>query len=768
MIAETLSGKRIVVTGATGFLGTALVERLLRCVPDCQVYALIRPPRSGDVQRRLKRDLLGNNCFNRLRQELGSRFEDTVQERLFAIAGDVTQDGVCLDEAGKAALAQADVVIHSAAAVSFDAPLDEAVEINLLGPARVASAIVQSGSRAHLISVSTAYVAGNRRGDAPEQAITDGRYAFHLDWKKEVHAARRKREELEDRSREPARAREFLRKARREIGAAGIPLLAARAERERIEWVRDQMVRAGQARAQMLGWPDVYAYTKALGEVALGELAERPPTSIMRPSIIESALAEPHPGWIRGFRMAEPIIISYARGLLSDFPGLPEGVVDVIPVDYVVAAVLAVASQPPGPEEIPIYQVASGSRNPLRYAELVDLVRTWFRENPLYDSKGQPIVVPQWSFPGRGRVQASLKRSITALESARNLLGMLPLRGQGANLSSWLEDRAGQAQRALSYVELYGAYAECEAVFGVEHLMSLWQTLPPADQDRFVFDPATINWPYYVREVHLPSVVDHARVRTSPQRRVQSRSDRAKAQILAPERQLAVFDLENTLIASNVVESYAWLATRHMDKTDRVAFALRLIAEAPSLLALDRRDRGDFLRYFYRRYKGAPYERLSEDAEEMLSSLFLTRAFPEGIARVRAHRQMGHRTLLITGALSFAVEPLRPLFDDIICARMSLDQDRLTGQLAQVPPTGEARALALDAYAQQHGIDLADAVAYADSASDLALLEAVGFPVAVNPETKLAAIARRRGWHVEYWSRTPGFSRPLLPLGPKR
>jgi hypothetical protein len=57
-------------------------------------------------------------------------------------------------------------------------------------------------------------------------------------------------------------------------------------------------------------------------------------------------------------------------------------------------------------------------------------------------------------------------------------------------------------------------------------------------------------------------------------------------------------------------------------------------------------------------------------------------------------------------------------------------------------------------------------MAYADSASDLPMLEAVGFPVAVNPEAKLAAIARRRGWHVEHWHKADGSSQPLLPLGP--
>ena len=72
-----------------------------------------------------------------------------------------------------------------------------------------------------------------------------------------------------------------------------------------------------------------------------------------------------------------------------------------------------------------------------------------------------------------------------------------------------------------------------------------------------------------------------------------------------------------------------------------------------------------------------------------------------------------------------------------------------------MPPTGESRAQALVDYADAEGLDLAESVAYADSACDLPMLEAVGFPVAVNPETRLAAIARKRGWLVEHWARRP-------------
>jgi HAD superfamily hydrolase (TIGR01490 family) len=185
------------------------------------------------------------------------------------------------------------------------------------------------------------------------------------------------------------------------------------------------------------------------------------------------------------------------------------------------------------------------------------------------------------------------------------------------------------------------------------------------------------------------------------------------------------------------------------------------------MLALDRRDRGDFLRSFYRRYEGAPADQLRHDGMELFHHLLLTKSFPAGMARVRAHRALGHRTVLITGALDFVVEPLRPLFDEVVCAELGQDADgRLTGRLDTLPPTGEARALVLAEYAAAQGLDLGESVAYADSTSDLPLLECVGFPVAVNPEPKLAAVARRRGWHIEHWPKAGGSARPPMPMGP--
>ena len=82
------------------------------------------------------------------------------------------------------------------------------------------------------------------------------------------------------------------------------------------------------------------------------------PLTIVRPSIIESSWKSPTSGWIRGFRMAEPIILNFGKGTLKEFPGIPEGIVDIIPVDLVSSAIIACAAQEPS-SDTTIYQVAS-------------------------------------------------------------------------------------------------------------------------------------------------------------------------------------------------------------------------------------------------------------------------------------------------------------------------------------------------------------------------------------------------------------------------
>jgi hypothetical protein len=161
-----------------------------------------------------------------------------------------------------------------------------------------------------------------------------------------------------------------------------------------------------------MGFADIYSFTKAMAEHAVVELHGDIPLSIVRPSIIESALAEPFPGWLEGFRMAEPLILAFGRGILQDFSGLPDALLDIIPADYVVNTVLAVAANPPPDDKPRVYHAASGTRNPLRFREVEDAARRYFTKNPLRDKYGQAIGTPTWTYPTRGQLSAQASTAL--------------------------------------------------------------------------------------------------------------------------------------------------------------------------------------------------------------------------------------------------------------------------------------------------------------------------------------------------------------------
>ena len=131
----------------------------------------------------------------------------------------------------------------------------------------------------------------------------------------------------------------------------------------------------------------------------------------------------------------------------------------------------------------------------------------------------------------------------------------------------------------------------------------------------------------------------------------------------------------------------------------------------------DRRDRGEFLRTFFRRYEGATVEGIERLVEEIVSEFMLQKVSAAAVRRIRDHRAAGHRTMMITAAAEPFVQPLAPLFDEVIAARLEVRDGAYTGYLAEPPLVGEARGAWLRRYAELEGADLKSSYAYADSHS---------------------------------------------------
>ena len=372
-IVEALSGKTMLLTGVTGFLAQVVFERLLADFPETRVVLLVRG-QTGTTSRERVEYLFRKPAFDTLRERVGeSGLRAMLDERVDVIDGDFSR--------GKPEIpAGIDVAMHSAATVSFDPPIDEGFMTNLRGAMNLYGGVIASGSAPALVHVSTAYVAGVQKGVIPE-----GPLEHRVDYMLELELAMAARKDVEAASRKPEMLNAFMRLAREEHSRAGPTTVADDAEERRQKWVTKRLVEYGRTRARSLGWPDVYTFTKAMGERAVEELAGEAnlPLSIVRPSIIESAYTHPFPGWIDGFKMADPIIRAYGLGQIPEFPGIPEGIIDIIPVDFVVNALLAVAANPPPPGEVNHYNVSSGSRNPLRFFELYEWIRAYFEEHPL-------------------------------------------------------------------------------------------------------------------------------------------------------------------------------------------------------------------------------------------------------------------------------------------------------------------------------------------------------------------------------------------------
>jgi nucleoside-diphosphate-sugar epimerase len=417
-IIPFLNRKVFFITGATGFLAKGVVEKILRHAPDVErIYLMIRPRSrtSGKVitaQERLEREVIQANAFGSLRQKLGDGFDTLAHEKLVAVPSDLTQDRLGIDDEMYAQLTrEVDIVINCAATVVFDEPLDVALAQNTLGPMRVVE-FAKACQNAVLVHASTAYVSGQQTGKILEETPVPNRSVaqklgraqnadFDLD--REIASIQA--------SHDPARIAQFHKLLERQDEGKRVTehRRTHQIDALRQRWKREQLVLRGLERGRELGWHDSYTMTKAMGEQMIVKTRGDLPVVIVRPSVIESSLLDPEPGWLDGLKVADPLIAHYGKGRLVDFPARPDVVLDVIPVDIIVNVILGVLPTIKANSDVKVYHVCTGDQNPMKVGDMVRLVYEYFLKNPMLDRKGRPILVKPWKYPTLEAFQRRLK-----------------------------------------------------------------------------------------------------------------------------------------------------------------------------------------------------------------------------------------------------------------------------------------------------------------------------------------------------------------------
>src|SRR6516162_177978 len=391
--SEIYRGRNVFILGSTGFVGKVLLGMLLDRFPQIgRAYVMVRRGSGTDSEARFWQSVVTSPAFNPLRDKHGGAdgLAAFLRDKVRVVDGDITEPnlGLSEDEAERVAK-DIDVLINSSGRVTFNPPLESALRTNVEGTKNVI-AFAKRMRRPALIHTSTCFVAGNRSGEVWENEELDGyfprrkelagtKFSVEQEMIDNAQGAARIRE-LADDAQVLARLRQEARDRLREESRdpddeQALKLAVARARKE---WIRAEMTKQGMERAAAWGWPNIYTYTKSMGD----QLVARETgivRAIVRPAIVESAEAFPFRGWNEGFTTSAPLVYLALKGQ-NMLPVSPKLILDVVPVDQVAAAMLMVAAQAMVEQPKLVFQLSSGDLNPLRIDRVVTLTGLYKRQ----------------------------------------------------------------------------------------------------------------------------------------------------------------------------------------------------------------------------------------------------------------------------------------------------------------------------------------------------------------------------------------------------
>src|SRR5918993_422310 len=442
---EIYRDRKIFLIGSTGFLGKVTLSMLLHRFPNVgKIYLTVRARSQEESENRFWNNIITAPPFDPLRERYGSALEGFVNDKVIVKGGDIAEPNFGYsDEEAQAIAGDIDVIINSAGNVTFNPTLESGLRTNVVGTQNVI-AFARRMKRPALVHVSTCFVAGNRSGAVWESDPVLGYFprqresemqGVHFSVDQEIADCAKLADRVRDEARDGMMTAKFRELARKRLNEEGRDVddpdaLGLAVARERKVWTRTRLTDLGVERAAYWGWPNIYTYTKSLGEqlVAAETGIVR---SIVRPSIVESAMSYPFPGWNEGFTTTAPIIF-LIRKAQTRIPSDEKLILDITPVDQVAAVMLAVAAEACVEEPRLVYQAATGDSNPNDMRRIVNLLGLYKRKHFETKESGfkivneiagrletKPVTPSRFEKTSTPMINAAAKKASSLLDSVR-------------------------------------------------------------------------------------------------------------------------------------------------------------------------------------------------------------------------------------------------------------------------------------------------------------------------------------------------------------
>ncbi|HVN82377.1 MAG TPA: SDR family oxidoreductase [Terriglobia bacterium] len=510
-VRQAFSGKQLLLVGSTGFIGKVWLAILLQDLSEIRkIYLLIRRQGARSAIQRFEKIVAESPVFKILHERHGERLGDYLGERLEILEGDVGEPQLGLDDKTAEPLyANLDLIVNSAGLTDFNPDLRLALSTNVESVQNLTE-FLRKSDHAGLVHVSTCFVNGRTEGRVPEELTPnytprgDSRFDIIDEWNYLHEAIDRLTREAES----PEMSAQFKQESMARHRQGDDPVADERSvqgliRKVRTRWLRDQLIELGIERARRWGWPNIYTYTKSLGESLLQLKGRDLPIAVVRPSIVESSISQPFRGWNEGVNTTAPL--SYLLGTyFRQLPSNKRKRLDVIPVDYVCRGLTLVSAAVLRRCHNRVYQLATSANNPADMRRAIELTclahRKHYRslEGLEHWLRARCDTIPV----SKTRYESvSLPRFQALLEGLRRMLTFLPP----------VEEAVARKRRVIDryqkVIELYKPFIlDNEFFFAADNIKVLSHAIPDNEVTTFGYDTDTIDWYDYWINLHVPAL----------------------------------------------------------------------------------------------------------------------------------------------------------------------------------------------------------------------------------------------------------------------